>query len=51
MTFLKAGADATTPRAADPRFALYERQGVMDKTGIGKELTKQMNYQILSLIL
>jgi hypothetical protein len=46
MTFLKAGADATTPRAADPRFALYERQGVMDKTGIGKELTKQMNYQI-----
>ena len=46
MTFLKAGADATTPRAADPRFALHERQGVLDKTGIGTELTNQMNYQL-----
>lgn len=46
MAYLKADAASTTPRAPDPRFALFERQGVVDKTGIGEELTNQMNYQL-----
>ena len=46
MAFLKADAGATTPSRPDPRFALHERQGVLDKTGIGDELTNQMNYQL-----
>ena len=46
MAFLNAGAGATTPGTPDPRFALHTRQGVEDKTGIGDEMTKQMNYNI-----
>ena len=46
MAFLNAGAGATTPGNPDPRFALHTREGVADKTGIGDEMTKQMNYNI-----
>lgn len=46
MAFLNAGAGATTPGTPDPRFALHTREGVVDKTGIGNELTNQMNYQL-----
>lgn len=44
--FLQAGANASTPGRPDPRFALYERQGVLDKTGVGAEMNKQLDYQI-----
>jgi hypothetical protein len=46
MAFLNAGASATTPGNPDPRFALHTREGVADRTGLGDEMTRQMNYQI-----
>ena len=46
MPFSNQGASATTPANPDYRFALHTRQGVEDKTGLGTELTKQMNYQL-----
>lgn len=47
MAFTNLGAGATTPGNPDYRFALHTREGVKDVSGIGDELGKQIDYQLI----